>query len=202
MWPFVVGGASCFVFTRRPLPELSQRVVLLTCYGRGGEGGEQEEEDGDGRPLTAGHDLGPQGRPCPVGSPPPREGHHQPGARGGSDRIPPCSRSGPYRALMGPLCLGRAGSGHHRTELWPLESNPLGEEELLPPRLRAVDWAGGGSLQPASRCSQVDEHCWRSLSRGSATLRHLPRTCTKIGKTFPGKIHFWEIEVYMMLMVL
>ena len=119
MWPFVVGGASCFVFTRRPLPELSQWVVLLTCYGRGGEGGEQEEEDGDGRPLTAGHDLGPQGRPCPVGSPPP-QGHHQPGARGGSDRIPPCSRSGPYRALMGPLCLGRAGSGHHRTELWKL----------------------------------------------------------------------------------
>ena len=75
----------------------------------------------------------------------------------------------------------------------------LGEEELLPPRLRAVDWAGGGSLQPASRCSQVDEHCWRSLSRGSATLRHLPRTCTDNQpsgfEAIFGNVKPWQMDV-------
>ena len=115
VWPVVVwGGCLCFVFTRRPLPvHVSKASADLLSGGRGWT----EAGAGGGWwgwvPSHCWAWLGPTRAALPSGVTTTTRASPARG-QGGVRPYPTMQPLGPYRALMGPLCLVRPGSGHHR----------------------------------------------------------------------------------------
>ena len=115
VWPVVVwGGCLCFVFTRRPLlVHVSKASADLLSGGRGWT----EAGAGGGWwgwvPSHCWAWLGPTRAALPSGVTTTTRASPARG-QGGVRPYPTMQPLGPYRALMGPLCLVRPGSGHHR----------------------------------------------------------------------------------------
>ena len=104
----------CFVFTRRPLPvHVSKASADLLSGGRGWT----EAGAGGGWwgwvPSHCWAWLGPTRAALPSGVTTTTRASPARG-QGGVRPYPTMQPLGPYRALMGPLCLVRPGSGHHR----------------------------------------------------------------------------------------